>query len=228
MGRRLALGVFMMCAAACGGTTTTGTTRSDGGTAGVGGASGVSGASGVGGAGGAGGSSGSGGICAEGAACPSSGLICTPDECCPCSYRCENGVWRIASCPSCVAPSCPFTAPVQGSLCNACDKMLTTACTYGVCPGQNLFVMKCDGTSWIGTTVSCPAAQPCGYDPSAVPCAPGYLCVYPGGLGDLPHCAPNPCPMGTSVSCDCAGQLCTYGYCSNADSTRVDCVCPNC
>ncbi len=53
------------------------------------------------------------------------------------------------------------------------------------------------------------------------------LCVFPGGLGDMPYCAPSPCE-GQPVSCDCAGELCTYGFCSGANDQGVFCECPDC
>ena len=107
--------------------------------------------------------------------------------------------------------------------CDECQHPVGKGCHYSQCP-TGLSVATCDGAKWHLETGPC---YPCGTDPDK-PCGSGSLCVHPGGLGDMPYCAVNPCNPADSVSCSCAGSLCTYGYCSSATSGAVYCDCPNC
>ncbi len=207
--------------AACGGKQSSdGSGGGSSGSAGSGGNSGTGGSSGTGNAAGAGGTDG----CVQDGACTKAGESCTPaGECCPCSYRCEGGKWKISACPGCLAPSCPQVAPKDGDPCDKCTHPVGEVCSY--CPNEAARA-TCDGTKWSVKVDQCSPIQTCGA--GAPPCVGGSLCVFPGGLGDPPHCAPNPCPPNQPVTCACAGALCTYGMCVGADSTRVDCICPNC
>jgi hypothetical protein len=162
-----------------------------------------------------------------GAACAKEGDSCSPPGCCQCSYSCVGGKWTISACPSCLAPSCPEAQPIDGSPCDECQYPVAAPCNYGQCP-NGVSVATCDGLKWHVEIAPCPPVQPCGTDPSAPECPPGDLCVHPGGLGDPPHCAQNPCGQTQPVSCACAGALCTYGYCSSATPGGVYCECPNC
>jgi hypothetical protein len=232
------LAAALSAAGACGGKSSSSGAGGGGNQSGAGGSGNLSGAggsgnlSGAGGAGGsgnlsgAGGAGGSAGLCAQGAACSKPGDSCTPDVCCPCSYTCKDGAWTVAACPGCMAPLCPELAPSEGAACGPCDEELPV-CVYDLCPTSGISA-QCVGKQWRVESAPCAPKQPCGFEPGSAPCPAGYLCVIPGGFGDPPHCAPNPCPPGQPVSCDCAAVLCSYGYCAEADFGRVFCECPNC
>jgi hypothetical protein len=169
------------------------------------------------------GGTGAGGGCGQGLACSTPGATCTPDECCPCTYSCQAGTWTASMCPGCAAPQCPATPPMPNAPCSKCDEQLQPCVYEGGCISAS-----CVGKQWQLEVTQCPPKKPCGFEPGSQPCPPGALCVYPGGLGDPPYCAPNPCPPEQAPSCDCAGKLCTYGYCSSASFDGVWCECPNC
>jgi hypothetical protein len=206
----------LLGAGACGGNASD--DRSTGGSGNVAGTGGSGNASGTGGSGNASGTS---GVCAQGAPCPQPGDQCTPDECCPCTYTCQAGVWSASVCPGCAAPICPATVPSDGAACGACDELLPP-CVYD----DGCTSATCVQRKWQVVFALCPPKLPCGT--ASEPCPHGSLCVHPGGFGDGPYCAPNPCAPGQAVTCDCAGSLCIYGYCSSADFEKVFCDCPTC
>jgi hypothetical protein len=214
------MGMALALAGACGGKQT-----SDGGTGASGGSGATDGGAGTGGTntGGTGGAT----SCAMGVACVTEGESCTPPGCCQCSYACVAGKWQMAACPGCLQPGCPEVQPSDGTACDECLHPVGVQCSYGQCPG-GVSVAKCDGATWSVEAAPCPPKVLCGSDPGAPACPSGDLCVHPGGLGDTPYCAQNPCSPGQPVSCGCAGALCTYGYCSNATPSAVYCECPNC
>jgi hypothetical protein len=120
---------------------------------------------------------------------------------------------------------CPSAAPSDGAPCDACDELL--GCSYGSCQTTGSGISAtCVGKQWQLVYESCPVPPPCG--PGSEPCPPGALCVQFGGFGDPPKCLPNPCAPGEPVTCECAGGLCTYGYCAEANAQSVICECPNC
>lgn len=186
--------------------------------------SGGSGGAGNASSGGSGNVSGAGGApaCVPGGACAPAGATCTPtDECCPCSYLCQDGTWHTSACPACEAPQCPPTAPAQGDACDPCEALLPSPCAYA----NGCVSATCNGKTWSVTVTPCPSKIPC--DAGNPSCPDEMLCVTPGGLGDTPYCAPNPCGP-EPVSCGCAGSLCTYGSCASANAQAVNCICPEC
>jgi hypothetical protein len=217
-----AVALTLALAGACGGKQTSDPTPSTGGTGalggtGTGGATGGTGGTGAISSGGTGGSA----SCVSNGACSPEGDSCTPPGCCQCSYSCIGGKWQIAACPGCLAPTCPTTQPADGAPCDECQHPVGTPCSYGKCAAQ----ATCDGKTWHLIETPCPPPEPCGTDGT---CPAGQLCLYPGGLGDPPHCADNPCAQTEPVSCACAGSLCIVGYCANATPQAVYCDCPNC
>jgi hypothetical protein len=219
----------MVAVSACGGKRT-----SDGPSGGLGGTSNTSGTAGttVGGGGTAGGGGTTGGTgagggtggCVQGGACTQNGQFCTStDECCPCSYRCEQGNWQIAACPGCVAPTCPEIAPRDGDPCDKCAHPVGEVCSY--CPKHPVRA-TCNGTTWLVTVDECSPTLPCGAGGSA--CEDGSICVFPFAPGDQPHCAPNPCKPGHLIICSCVNPLCAPFTCINAKPAWVDCGCPTC
>jgi hypothetical protein len=234
--RALHLCAALLLLGACGGKSSSSPgSGGAGASAGVGGGGASFGGAGgsVGGAGGAGNLSGAGGEgpCGHRLPCSRPGAICLPeDQCCPCSFECIEGSWSPADCLPCEPPSCPTAPPEPGRPCDACDVLLGSACQYDGCP-IGVVTLHCIDRTWQVDKIdpeACTNKQPCGWEPGSVPCPTGMLCLYPGGLGDWPRCEKNPCPPGEEVTCGCAGVLCTYGYCSNADAERVFCDCPTC
>ncbi len=212
-----------------GGTSASGAGGSMGGTAGSAGTSAFGGSAGTGAGGSAsGGASGAGGAngCVSGGKCTTEGATCTEAGCCPCSYRCEGGVWLAAACPGCIAPTCPDATPVDGAPCDPCFDVSGDRCVYDRCPGGERVVATCDG-AWNVESEPCSSKRPCGFEPGAQPCGVSEVCVVPGGFGPGPSCVTNPCGD-QALSCACAGKLCTVGFCGSATDGFVECVCPNC
>ena len=180
-------------------------------------------------------SSGSGGggatPCVDQGECHQEGATCGDGACCPCTYKCQDGVWQMEGCAGCAEPLCPFEIPIDG---NPCDRCGPAECAYEQCDGLGQVTASCDGDSdkptWSLKVASCPAAPPCGAEPSAPPCQPGKLCVLTeitssGNTAIAYHCADNPCAPAVTT-CDCAQSVCAEldaPTCLEASPVELEC-----
>lgn len=109
-------------------------------------------------------------------------------------------------------PTCPQTAPTQGTACGS----TSLSCFYDNCPSVGRTQATCSGGTWSVRTGACGSLTCAGYPNTSFTCASGKACIVTSGGTITAGCADNGCGAGP-VSDQCVTGA--SGCAMNASTT---------
>ena len=138
---------------------------------------------------------------------------------------CYEGCVRQTACDASDAaiatPTCPQTAPTNGSSCGT-----SMACFYDSCPSAGRTQATCSGGSWAVQTAACGVVR-CASAPGTVACPSGSICLVTTSGTISAQCVTNSCGSGPVTSA-CGTPLggCTVSTSLTGGATITCNMCP--